>query len=89
METIVDQLRGGSRRSLGRANAVARQISRDPKLFALVFEAMLHDESVVRMRSAIASARSSHSETSYRHGQPGDAEPRPQTAEVAGGENNL
>ena len=52
MEDIVDQLRGGDRRSLGRASAVVKQILRDPKLFRLVFDAMLHDDSVVRMRAA-------------------------------------
>jgi hypothetical protein len=57
MENIVDQLRGGSRRSLGRANAVARQILRDPRLFPLVFEAMLHDDPVVRMRAADATEK--------------------------------
>ena len=52
MENFVDQLRGGDRRSLGRSSAVIKQILRDPKLFPLVFEAMLHDDPVVRMRAA-------------------------------------
>jgi len=33
MENTVNQLRGGDRRSLGRANAVVKQILRDPKCF--------------------------------------------------------
>jgi hypothetical protein len=54
MENIVDQLPGGDRRSLGRANMVVKEILRDPKLFSLVFEGMLHDDPVVRMRAADA-----------------------------------
>jgi len=54
MGNIVDQLVGGDRRSLGRANTVVKEILRDPKLFSLVFEAMLHDDPVVRMRAADA-----------------------------------
>jgi hypothetical protein len=33
---------------------VVKEILRDPKLFSLVFEAMLHDDPVVRMRAADA-----------------------------------
>jgi hypothetical protein len=54
MKNIVDQLAGGDRRSLGCANMVVKEILRDPKLFSLVFEAMLHDDPVVRMRAADA-----------------------------------
>jgi hypothetical protein len=54
MKNIVDQLAGRDRRSLGRANAIGKQILRDPKLFSLIFEAMLHDDPVVRMRAADA-----------------------------------
>lgn len=54
MENVVDSLAGGDRRSLGRANMVVKGISRDPKLFSLVFEAMLHNDPVVRMRAADA-----------------------------------
>jgi hypothetical protein len=54
MKNIAAQLAGGDRRSLGCANAIAKQILRDPKLFSLVFEAMLHDDPLVRMRAADA-----------------------------------
>ena len=54
MGNIVDQLAGGDCRSLGRANMVVKEILRDPKLFPLVFEAMLDDDPVVCMRAADA-----------------------------------
>jgi hypothetical protein len=54
MANIVDQLAGGDRRSLGRANIVVKEILRDPKLFSVVFEAVLQDDPVVRMRAADA-----------------------------------
>jgi HEAT repeat protein len=47
-------LRGGNLRSLGRAHEVAREITRDPKLFAVVARGMLDDDPVVRMRAADA-----------------------------------
>jgi hypothetical protein len=48
------QLSGGDRRSIGRADDVARKISADPKLFSQTFEAVLSADPVVRMRAADA-----------------------------------
>lgn len=59
MKTIVEKLRGGDRRSIGRAGKVAREISDDPKLFAQVFAAILDDNPVTRMRAADAIEKAS------------------------------
>lgn len=47
-------LRGGDRRSIGCSNQIARDISRNPKLFARVFAAILSHDPVIRMRAADA-----------------------------------
>jgi len=50
----VTKLRGGDRRSIGRSNEVVQEISRNPKLFSQVFEALLQADPVLRMRAADA-----------------------------------
>jgi hypothetical protein len=59
MSTIVDKLRGGDRRSIGRSNEVAKQIAKNPKLFAQVFAAVLDDNPVIRLRAADAIEKAS------------------------------
>ena len=59
MKTIVDKLRGGDRRSIGRAGEVAREISTNPKLFAQVLAATLDADPLVRMRAADAIEKAS------------------------------
>ncbi|OFV94063.1 MAG: hypothetical protein A3F68_05470 [Acidobacteria bacterium RIFCSPLOWO2_12_FULL_54_10] len=54
MPDILDKLRGGDRRQIGRAEEVAREIADDPKLFSKVFVGMLDDDALVRMRAADA-----------------------------------
>jgi hypothetical protein len=51
---IVDQLRGGDRRSIGQSAKVARTIETHPAMFRAVFEAMRGPDPVVRMRAADA-----------------------------------
>jgi hypothetical protein len=51
MNNILEKLRGGDRRSIGRSNEIAREISSNPKLFAQVVAAMLDANPVVRMRA--------------------------------------
>jgi HEAT repeat protein len=48
------KLSGGDRRSIGRADGVAREISAHPKLFSQAFEAVLSSDPVVRMRAVDA-----------------------------------
>ena len=59
MNTIVDKLRGGDRRSIGRVGEVAREISTNPKLFAQVLAAVLDADPVIRMRAADAVEKAS------------------------------
>jgi hypothetical protein len=59
MSNIVDKLRGGDRRSIGRSDEVARQIAKNPKLFAQVFAALLDANPIIRMRAADAIEKAS------------------------------
>jgi hypothetical protein len=52
--TILDELRGGDRRSIGRTNQVVETIRRQPALFPALIDGMHHDDEVVRMRAADA-----------------------------------
>jgi len=54
---VLEKLRGGDRRSTGRAEAVAEDMLHDPSLFDDVFEGMSDDDPVVRMRAADAVER--------------------------------
>ena len=52
MNKIREELAGGDRRSIGRANKVAAQVLEDATLFGSVFEGLLSDDPVLRMRCA-------------------------------------
>src|SRR5574341_2667454 len=54
MHPLLDKLAGGDRRSIGRANEVAREILRNPRLFGVLVEGMLAPDPLVRMRAADA-----------------------------------
>jgi len=54
MGRILQKLKGGDLRSIGRAEEVVQDILNNPVLFAEVFEDMLDDDPLVRMRSADA-----------------------------------
>jgi hypothetical protein len=51
---LLGKLQGGDRRSIGRADEVVADVLNDPALFDDLFQGMLHDNPVVRMRSADA-----------------------------------
>jgi HEAT repeat protein len=51
---ILQQLTGGDRRSIGKANLVVAQVLRDPALFKPLFTGFTHPDPLVRMRSADA-----------------------------------
>jgi len=59
MNKLVDKLRGGDRRSIGRADEVAQEISANPKLFAQVLVAVLGADPLIRMRAADAIQKAS------------------------------
>ena len=52
--TILDELQGGDRRSVGRSNQVVKTIRRQLALFPALIDGMHHDDEVVRMRAADA-----------------------------------
>ena len=54
MESVLDKLKGGDRRSIGRVDEVVVDVSRDPTLFNAVFRGMLDDDPIIRMRAADA-----------------------------------
>ncbi len=54
---IAERLSGGSRRQLGAAEEVASLVLRDNSKFEELFEAMLHEDPIVRMRAADAAEK--------------------------------
>ncbi|MCJ7549904.1 MAG: hypothetical protein MUQ30_09515 [Anaerolineae bacterium] len=54
---ILEKLEGGDRRSIGRADEVVDDVLRDPTLFGAVFNGMLSDDPIVRMRAADAAEK--------------------------------
>ena len=51
---VIDKLRGGNLRSVGRSNQVVAEVLKHPALFAQLFHGMLHEDPVIRMRCADA-----------------------------------
>jgi HEAT repeat protein len=49
---LLQRLSGGDRRSIGAADEVVAEVLEDLELFGVVFEGMLDDDPVVRMRAA-------------------------------------
>jgi hypothetical protein len=54
MDDILEKLKGGHRRSIGRANEVVDGMLDAPALFGTVFQGMLHEDPVISMRAADA-----------------------------------
>ena len=54
MSDILDKLKGGDRRSIGRADEVVAEVLDNTTLFDDLFSGMQHDNPLVRMRSANA-----------------------------------
>jgi len=54
MNDVLKKLEGGDRRSIGRANQVVADVLNDPSLFEAVFNGMLSNDPIIRMRSADA-----------------------------------
>jgi len=59
MKNVTNRLRGGDRRSIGRSDEIARQMSTSSKLFAQVFSELSHSDPVIRMRAADAIEKAS------------------------------
>lgn len=54
MSKILQKLKSGDLRSIGKADEVVQDILKNPRIFGDVFEGMLKDDPRVRMRSADA-----------------------------------
>ncbi|GAB4432861.1 MAG: hypothetical protein Fur0044_30390 [Anaerolineae bacterium] len=54
MNPLLQKLTGGDRRSIGRADEVVAEVLAEPALFPLLFEGMLSDDPLIRMRAADA-----------------------------------
>ena len=54
MKSILDKLRGGDLRSIGRTDEVVQEVLNTPTLFDELFNGMRHDDPHVRMRAADA-----------------------------------
>ncbi len=54
MNAILKKLAGADRRSIGKSNEVIAEVLANPQLFGIVFEGMLADDPVLRMRCADA-----------------------------------
>ena len=57
MDELLQKLQGGDRRSIGRVSQVVAQVLDDPSQFDTVFNGMLSDHPVPRMRSADAAEK--------------------------------
>ena len=57
MRTILDELRGNDRRSIGRSNQVVAIVRRTPALFPALIDGMHHKDEIVRMRAADAAEK--------------------------------
>ena len=65
MSKILQKLKGGDLRSIGRADEVVLDILRSPSLFGEVFGGMLNDDPLIRMRSADALEKISSKHPEY------------------------
>ena len=70
MTDILEKLKGGGRRSIGCVSEVIAQVLRDPALFPRLFDGMLNQDPIIRMRSAdaIEKITATHPEYLQPHG---------------------
>ena len=54
MNDVLKKLAGGDRRSIGRVSEIVAEVLNDSSLFKAVFNGMLSDDPIIRMRSADA-----------------------------------
>lgn len=65
MTEILEKLKGGDRRSIGRSEEVVQDVLHDPSQFKKLLLGMLHDDPVVRMRTADAVEKITNSHPEY------------------------
>jgi len=54
MQDIIEKLKGGDRRSIGRSEEVVSEVRENPELFDSLIHTILDDDPIVRMRAADA-----------------------------------
>jgi hypothetical protein len=54
MTDLLEKLKGGDRRSIGRVDEVVANVLSNPEAFKTLFDGMLSDDPIIRMRSADA-----------------------------------
>ena len=57
MHPILERLKGGDRRSIGKSNEVVAMVLKEPRLFDALFSGLFADDPVIRMRSADAAEK--------------------------------
>jgi HEAT repeat protein len=65
MHEILKKLDGGDLRSIGRAEEVCREVLGNPELFSIVFNGILSEKPVIRMRAADAIEKVSSKHPEY------------------------
>jgi hypothetical protein len=66
MNTLLQKLSGGDLRSDGRADEVAEEVTRNPRLLGQLFEGLSEHDDVIRARTAHALERVSRTMASIR-----------------------
>ena len=54
MHPLLEKLSGGDRRSIGRSNQVVGDVIADTKLFEVIFDGIMNEDPLIRMRCADA-----------------------------------
>lgn len=57
MHPLLEMLKGGDRRSIGKSNEVVVMVLKEPGLFHILFSGLFADDPVIRMRSADAAEK--------------------------------
>ena len=65
MNQVLQKLAGDDRRAIGKSNEVVAQVLARPSLFRLVFEGLLDDDPIIRMRAADAVEKVSSKRPEY------------------------
>jgi len=68
MNLVLEKLVGRDRRSIGRSNEVVADVLRNPTLFKEVFNGMIADDPLIRMRSADAAEKITVKHPEYLRG---------------------
>lgn len=65
MKSILEKLKGGDLRSIGKANEVTKSVLENPKLFKEVFEGITDPDPLIRMRAADVAEKVSRKHPEY------------------------